>query len=94
LFPAAPSKDRQPTEKICFIISNRVMAQALLNISGHFRKGKGRFGMRGVHDQATQTLQEKVAELTDRFLRGKQPDFLKQHSARWTTISSRPSKRA
>ena len=36
--------------------------------------------MRGVHDQATQTLQEKVAELTDRFLRGKQPDFLKQHS--------------
>jgi [protein-PII] uridylyltransferase len=36
--------------------------------------------MRGVHDQATQSLQEKVAELTDRFLRGKQPDFLKQHS--------------
>ena len=36
--------------------------------------------MRGVHDQATQSLKEKVAELTDRFLRGKQPDFLKQHS--------------
>jgi len=40
-----------------------VLAQALLNVGGHFRKGKGRFGMRGVHDQETQSLQEKVAEL-------------------------------
>lgn len=36
--------------------------------------------MHGLHEPATRLLQEKVAELTGRFLRGRQPDFLKQHS--------------
>jgi [protein-PII] uridylyltransferase len=36
--------------------------------------------MRSVHHTASTLLLEKVAGLTDRFLKGKQPDFLKQHS--------------
>jgi [protein-PII] uridylyltransferase len=36
--------------------------------------------MRSVHETATRLLQEKVAHLTERFLRGKQPDFMKQHA--------------
>lgn len=36
--------------------------------------------MRSVHETATRQLQEKVAHLTERFLRGKQPDFMKQHA--------------
>ncbi len=33
-----------------------------------------------LHEPATRALQEKVAELTGRFLKGRQPDFLQQHS--------------
>lgn len=36
--------------------------------------------MLGLHEPATRSLQEKVAELTGRFLKGRQPDFLRQHS--------------
>jgi len=36
--------------------------------------------MRSVHATASTQLQEKVAGLTERFLRRKQPDFMKQHS--------------
>jgi [protein-PII] uridylyltransferase len=36
--------------------------------------------MRSVHETASRHLQEKVAHLTERFLRGKQPDFMKQHA--------------
>ncbi len=36
--------------------------------------------MLGLHEPATRSLKEKVAELTGRFLKGRQPDFLKQHS--------------
>jgi [protein-PII] uridylyltransferase len=36
--------------------------------------------MRSVHETATQQLQEKIAHLTERFLRGKQADFMKQHA--------------
>lgn len=36
--------------------------------------------MLGLHEPATRSLQEKVAELTGRFLKGRQPDFLKQYS--------------
>ncbi len=33
-----------------------------------------------LHEPATRLLQERVTELTGRFLRGRQPDFLKQHA--------------
>ena len=36
--------------------------------------------MRNVHETASIQLQEKVGHLTERFLRGQQPDFLKQHA--------------
>jgi len=36
--------------------------------------------MRSVHATASTLLQEKVTGLTERFLRRKQPDFMKQHS--------------
>ena len=36
--------------------------------------------MRSVHETASTQLQERVALLTERFLKGKQPDFLKQHA--------------
>lgn len=36
--------------------------------------------MLGLHEPATRSLQENVAALTRRFLKGRQPDFLKQHS--------------
>jgi len=36
--------------------------------------------MISVHETASKQLQEKVAHLTERFLRGKQPDFMKQHT--------------
>jgi len=36
--------------------------------------------MRSVHATASTQLQEKVNSLTERFLRRKQPDFMKQHS--------------
>ncbi len=36
--------------------------------------------MQSVHETTSKHLQEKVAHLTARFLRGKQPDFLKQHA--------------
>jgi [protein-PII] uridylyltransferase len=36
--------------------------------------------MESVHETASKQLQEKVAHLTERFLRGKQPDFMKQHT--------------
>ncbi len=36
--------------------------------------------MRSAHATASTQLQEKVAGLTERFLRRKQPDFMKQHS--------------
>ena len=36
--------------------------------------------MRSIHETASRQLQEKIADLTDRFLRGRQPDFLKQHA--------------
>jgi len=36
--------------------------------------------MRSVHATATTQLQERVAGLTERFLRRRQPDFMKQHS--------------
>jgi len=36
--------------------------------------------MRSVHETASTQLQEKVISLTERFLRRKQPDFMKQHS--------------
>ena len=36
--------------------------------------------MRSIHETASKQLQENVADLTERFLRGKQPDFMKQHA--------------
>ncbi|MGE5258022.1 MAG: [protein-PII] uridylyltransferase [Hyphomicrobiales bacterium] len=36
--------------------------------------------MRSIHETASRQLQEKIADLTDRFLRGRQPDFMKQHA--------------
>ena len=36
--------------------------------------------MQSVHETASRQLQEKIAHLTERFLRGKQPDFMKQHA--------------
>jgi [protein-PII] uridylyltransferase len=36
--------------------------------------------MPNVHEPASRQLQQKVAELTGRFLRGRQPDFLRQHA--------------
>jgi [protein-PII] uridylyltransferase len=36
--------------------------------------------MRSVHETASTQLQEKVTSLMERFLRRKQPDFMKQHS--------------
>jgi [protein-PII] uridylyltransferase len=36
--------------------------------------------MRSIHETASKQLQEKIADLTDRFLRGRQPDVLKQHA--------------
>jgi [protein-PII] uridylyltransferase len=36
--------------------------------------------MRSLHETASTQLQEKVAGLTERFLRRKQPDFMKQHA--------------
>jgi len=37
-------------------------------------------GMRSIHETASTQLQERVAYLVERFLKGKQPDFLKQHA--------------
>ena len=34
----------------------------------------------GIHATASQRLKDRVVELTRRFLRGRQPDFMKQHS--------------
>jgi [protein-PII] uridylyltransferase len=36
--------------------------------------------LRGLHDTASKQLKEKVVDLTDRFLRGRQPDFMRQHA--------------
>ena len=36
--------------------------------------------MRSVHETASKHLQDKIADLTERFLQGKQPDFMKQHA--------------
>jgi len=33
-----------------------------------------------IHETSSRRLRERIAELTRRFLRGKQPDFMKQHS--------------